>query len=233
MLHRYLVNKLFVVFLILNFNCSTLYKGNDKISDEKTLYPTKNNVDLGNNALSFKLKIDKNDLNKTLFVNIKIQNPQTTTRNVEAFSEILEKKLKHKGCNKKNDLLTISVEHEQKGEITKKFIDDEVVKIQQQIVDHKYKKNFNKVIVSVIYDGCMRILAQNIIKDLTSNCSAYEICFNSNETDFTATEEVQKQIENYKNPQIKKINSSDIDEVKRNKIDDVVKEVVDEFFIKS
>ena len=240
-----------------NFNCSIFYKGNGKIDDGKILYPKENL--LTNELLPLILQVNKNDLDKTLFLNIKIKNPTSTNRAVEAFSERFEKKLKQEGCKKEKDILIVDVNHKSEGKITKEFIEKKVGKIKQKLIDQKYKKKFSNIIVSIIYDGGMRTLAQNIIQDLTNdNIDAYEICFNPDEKSFDTVADVNKAIENYKNPRTRKIkilneklkqdDASDVYEKKKDKdnfevqvgdsnekmgLREVANEFVEEFFTKS
>ena len=259
MSHQGIRNKLLILPLLANFNCSILYKGNGKIENGRTLYPTKDNTDQIKDTLSLILPVNKNDLTKTLFLNIKIKNPTSTNRAVEAFSERFEKKLKQEGCEKEKDILIVDVNHKSEGKVTKEFIKKKVGKIKQKLIDQKYKKKFSNIIVSVVYDGGMRTLAQNIIKDLTNdNLEAYEICFNPDEKSFDTDADVNKAIENYKNPRTRKIkilneklkqdDASDEDEKKKDKdnfavqvgdsnekmrMRDVANEFVEEFFTKS
>ena len=254
-------NKLLILSLLTNFNCSILYKGNGKIDDGKILYPTKDNTDQINDTLLLTLQVNKNDLAKTLFLNIKIKNPTSTNRAVEAFSKRFEKKLKQEGCEKEKekDILIVDINHKSEGKFTKEFIEKKVGKIKQKLIDQKYKKKFSNIIVSVVYDGGMRTLAQNIIKDLTNNnLEAYEICFNPDEKSFDTDDDVNKAIENYKNPRTRKIkilneklkqdDASDVAEKKKDKdnfevqvgdsnekmgLRDVANEFVEEFFTKS
>lgn len=258
MSHQGIRNKLLILPLLANFNCSILYKGNGKIDDGKILYPKAN--PLTNELLPLLiLQVNKNDLAKTLFLNIKIKNPTSTNRAVEAFSERFEKKLKQEGCEKEKDILIVDINHKSEGKITKEFIEKKVGKIKQKLIDQKYQKKFSNIIVSVVYDGGMRTLAQNIIKDLTNkNLEAYEICFNPDEKSFDTDDDVNKAIENYKNPRTRKIkilneklkqdDASDEDEKKKDKdnfevqvgdsnekmgLRDVANEFVEEFFTKS
>jgi hypothetical protein len=157
------------------------------------------------------------------------------------------------------DILIEDVNHKSEGKITKEFIEKKVSKIKQKLIDQKYKKKFSNIIVSVIYDGGMRTLAQNIIQDLTNkNLKAYEICFNPDEKSFDTDADVNKAIENYKNPRTRKIkllneklkqdDARDVDEKKKDKdnfevqvgdsnekigLRDVANEFVEEFFTKS
>lgn len=257
MSHQGIRNKLLILPLLANFNCSILYKGNGKIDDGKILYPKENL--LTNELLPLILQVNKNDLAKTLFLNIKIKNPTSTNRAVEAFSERFEKKLKQEGCEKEKDILIVDVNHKSEGKITKEFIEKKVSKIKQKLIDQKYKKKFSNIIVSVVYDGGMRTLAQNIIKDLTNdNLEAYEICFNPDEKSFDTDDYVNKAIENYQNLQTKKIkllneklkqdDASDVDKKKKDKdnfevqvgdsnekmgLRDVANKFVEGFFTKS
>lgn len=260
MSHQGIRNKLLILSLLTNFNCSILYKGNGKIENGRTLYQTKDNTDQINDTLPLILKVNKNDLAKTLFLNIKIKNPkQTTSRAVEAFSERFEKKLKQEGCEKEKDILIVDINRKSEGKVTKEFIEKKVGKIKQKLIDQNYKKKFSNIIVSVIYDGGMRTLAQSIIQDLTNkNLEAYEICFNPNEKSFDADGEVKKAIENYQNPRTRKIkllneklkqdDARDEDEKKKDKdnfevqvgdsnepmgLRDVANEFVEGFFTKS
>lgn len=259
MSHQGIRNKLLILSLLANFNCSILYKGNGKIENGRTLYPTKDNTDQIKDTLPLILQVNKNDLAKTLFLNIKIKNPTSTNRAVEAFSERFEKKLKQEGCEKEKDILIVDINHKSEGKITKEFIEKKVGKIKQKLIDQKYKKKFSNIIVSVVYDGGMRTLAQNIIKNLTNdNIDAYEICFNPDEKSFDTDDDVNKAIENYKNPRTRKIkilneklkqdDASDVDKKKKDKdnfevqvgdsnekmgLRDVANEFVEEFFTKS
>lgn len=259
MSHQGIRNKLLILPLLTNFNCSIFYKGNGKIDDGKILYPTKDNTDQINDTLPLILQVNKNDLDKTLFLNIKIKNPTSTNRAVEAFSERFEKKLKQEGCEKEKDILIVDVNHKSEGKVTKEFIKKKVGKIKQKLIDQKYKKKFSNIIVSVVYDGGMRTLAKNIIKDLTNdNLEAYEICLNPDEKSFDTDDDVNKAIENYKNPRTRKIkilneklkqdDASDVDKKKKDKnnfevqvgdsnekmgLRDVANKFVEEFFTKS
>lgn len=259
MSHQGIRNKLLILSLLANFNCSILYKGNGKIENGRTLYPTKDNTDQIKDTLPLILQVNKNDLAKTLFLNIKIKNPTSTNRAVEAFSERFEKKLKQEGCEKEKDILIVDINHKSAGKVTKEFIEKKVGKIKQKLIDQKYKKKFSNIIISVVYDGGMRTLAQNIIKDLTNkNLKAYEICFNPDEKSFDTDDDVYKAIENYQNPRTRKIkilneklkqdDASDVAEKKKDKdnfevqvgdsnekmgLRDVANEFVEEFFTKS
>ena len=259
MSHQGIRNKLLILPLLTNFNCSILYKGNGKIENGRTLYLTKDNTDQIKDTLPLILQVNKNDLSKTLFLNIKIKNPTPTNRAVEAFSERFEKKLKQEGCEKEKDILIVDVNHKSEGKITKEFIEKKVSKIKQKLIDQKYKKQFSNIIISVVYDGGMRTLAQSIIQDLTNkNLEAYEICFNPDEKSFDTDDDVNKAIENYQNLQTKKIkllneklkqdDASDVDEKKKDKdnfevqvddsnekmgLRDVANKFVEGFFTKS
>lgn len=240
MSHRDIGNKLLILSLLTNINCSFLYKGNNEIDKQRELYPSKSS-DI-KNKFFFVLKVNDTDLPRTLFLNIKIKNPKSEKRVVEVFSDKVEQKLGKEGWQKERDILTLSVDYV-KGQITKDFIEKEIIKIKQAIVNHQSEKIFDNVIVNVIYDGGMRILAQTIIKKLT-NGNAYEICFNPDEANLSMEDGLEKELEKYKNSNVsilKTVEESsgqdnfevkDIDGVKQ-KIDDVAGQIIQRVFTKS